>query len=339
MGRVERLNIIREIEQERESRVLVFITGDRRGLETKIATDSFPFCLEHLMKMGHQRQIDLYLYSTGGITMAGFALVNLIRQFCDVFNVIIPFKALSCATLITLGADNIYMTKMGQLSPIDPSVTHALGPKTQMPGQTESAKLVPVNVEDVISYFNLAKKELGLTDNESLVRVFERLSSNVHPLTLGAINRSREQISFLSKTLLASHMDDQEKIDKIVNTLIRGRFSHDYIIGRKEAKEVVGLKIRDMSESLNRNVIKLYEEYDKILQLSVPYNPEIVLGDREITTGSFNGAIIESEKLTHVFRTVKEVKRVTLEPPMVPLPTPACQERVISINWLEDNNI
>ena len=337
MGREERLNIIREIEQERESRVLVFITGDRKGLETKIATDSFPFCLEHLREMGYQRQIDLYLYSTGGITMAGFALVNLIREFCDIFNVIVPFKALSCATLIALGADNIYMTKIGQLSPIDPSVNHPLGPHTSIPGQ--QATLVPVNVEDVNSYFDLAKNELGLKDEESLITVFERLSRNIHPLTLGAINRSREQIRFLAKTLLSHHMDDQTKIDKIVETLVRGRFSHDYLIGHKEAKEVLGLEIRDMSETLTRKVMELYQEYDKVLQLSVPYNPEIILGANEVATGNLNGAIIESDNLTHVFRTVKEVKRVTLKPPVVPLPTIGSQERIISINWLEDNSI
>ena len=337
MGREERLNIIREIEQERESRVLTFITGDRKGLETRIATDSFPFCLEHLMKMGHQKQIDLYLYSTGGITMAGFALVNLIREFCNIFNVIVPFKALSCATLIALGADNIYMTKIGQLSPIDPSVNHSLGPHTSIPGQ--QAKLVPVNVEDVSSYFDLAKNELGLKDEESLVKVFEGLSRNIHPLTLGAINRSREQIRFLAKTLLSYHMKDQTKIDKIVETLVGGRFSHDYLIGHKEAKEVLGLEIRDMSETLTRRVMELYQEYDKLLQLSVPYNPEIILGANEVATGNLNGAIIESDDSTHVFRTVKEVKRVTLKPPVVPLPTIGSQERIISINWLEDNSI
>ncbi|NQE54204.1 hypothetical protein C5S29_11475 [ANME-1 cluster archaeon GoMg3.2] len=337
MGREERLNIIREIEQERESRVLVFITGDRKGLETKIATDSFPFCLEHLREMGHQRQIDLYLYSTGGITMAGFALVNLIREFCDIFNVIVPFKALSCATLIALGADNIYMTKIGQLSSIDPSVNHPLGPHTSIPGQ--QATLVPVNVEDVNSYFDLAKNELGLKDEESLVTVFERLSRDIHPLTLGAINRSREQIRFLAKTLLSHHMDDQTKVNKIAETLVGGRFSHDYLIGPKEAKEVFGLEIRDMSETLTRRVMELYQEYDKVLQLSVPYNPEIILGANEVATGNLNGAIIESDNLTHVFRTVKEVKRVSLVPPVVPLPTIGSQERIISINWLEDNSI
>jgi len=50
------------------------------------------------------------------------------------FNVIIPFKALSCATLMALGADNILMTKMGQLSPIDPSIDSPLAPTAPIPG-------------------------------------------------------------------------------------------------------------------------------------------------------------------------------------------------------------
>ena len=97
--------------------------------------------------------------------------------------------------------------------------------------------------------------------------------------------------------------------------------------------------MRDMSETLTRRVMELYQEYDKLLQLSVPYNPEIILGVNEVATGNFNGAIIESDNLTHVFRTVKEVKRVSLAPPVVPSPTVGCQERIISINWLEDNSI
>jgi len=134
MGRTERLALIKKIEESRSSRLLVYITGDRRGLETKIAIDAYPFCLTQLMQMGYQEKIDLFLYSTGGTTMACYGLVNLIKEFCESFNVIIPFKALSCATLMALGADNILMTKMGQLSPIDPSIDSPLAPTAPIPG-------------------------------------------------------------------------------------------------------------------------------------------------------------------------------------------------------------
>jgi ClpP class serine protease len=117
---------IEKIQEKRDSKLVVYIAGDRRGMETKIATDIFPMFHRHLAQIGTQKKIDLFLYSTGGITIAGYALVNLFREFCEEFNVIIPFKALSCATLISLGANEIVMTKMGQLSPIDPSVEHPL---------------------------------------------------------------------------------------------------------------------------------------------------------------------------------------------------------------------
>jgi len=341
MQRNERHQLIEEIEKLRGSRVLVYIAGDRRGLETKIAADIFPFVLEHLTRMGFQEKVDLYLYSTGGITMAGYGLVNLVKEFCRSFNVIVPFKALSCATLIALGADEIVMTKMGQLSPIDPSINSPLGPQVPIPGQPVAAQVIPLNVEDVMSYLELAAKSLGPDEDKALMaRVFERLSQSVHPLALGAVNRVREQIGFLATTLLSSHIEDKERVNKIVETLIRGRFSHDYLIGRKEAKEVIDLPIVDsMDPRLEDKILKLYSEYDSILQLSVPYHPEMVLAGAEVNTGTLNRAIIESDNLTHVFRTVREVKRITVTPPTVPMPVVGYEERMISERWVKDDNI
>ncbi len=339
MSRKERIELLRRIEDKRNSRILVYITGDRRGLETKIAFDAFPFCLSHLSRMGRQERIDLCLYSTGGITMAGYALVNVVREFCDFLGVIVPFKALSCATLITLGADEILMTKMGQLSPIDPSVISPLGPQVPVPGPPGATQVLPVNVEDAISYLDLARRELALKDEDSLVRIFDRLAQNVHPLTLGSVNRIREQISFLARTLLSRHMKDQQRIENIVETITRGRFSHDYIIGRREAKEVLGLNVVDVPAELDDSIMGLYYKYDGLLQLSTPYHPETVLGQSDVAIGNFDRAIIESDNMTYVFRTKKDIKRVLLGPPQVPATTVAHQERILSEGWVEDNNL
>lgn len=310
MGRTERQELIKAIEKERGSRLLVYLTGDRRGLETRIAMDVFPFIFTHLSRMGFQEKIDLYLYSPGGITMAGYGLVNLIREFCHSFNVIIPFKALSCATLIAFGADEIIMSKMGLLSPIDPSIISPYGPRVPRPDIPGMEALVPVNVEDAISYLDLAKKEAGLKENESLAKVFDKLSTNVPPLTLGAVTRAREQIRFLAKTLLSYHMKDEQEIEKIVNVITRERFSHEYLIGRREAKEIVGLNVIDVSESLEEKIIDLFNEYNSLLNMNVPYNPEEVLGSQDQATGQFDRGIIESDNLTHVFRTKKNIRRV-----------------------------
>ena len=332
------MKLINDIEQERGSKLIVYITGDRRGLETKIATDIFPMFHKHLMEIGYQDRIDLFLYSTGGITIAGYALVNLIREFCDEFNVIVPFKALSCATLIALGANEIVMTPMGQLSPVDPSIQHPLGPSFQLPG-SPIQQITPVNVEDVNSFIDLAKNEFGLKKEESLKTVFEKLVEKIHPLTLGAVQRSRMEISFLAEKLLKYHWSHQSKIDKVVRTLVRERFSHNYIISRREAKEELGLNIVEPDHALTKKIINLFNLYSNILELNTQYSPEALLGDKEKGIFTFYKGIIETNSLLHVFKTKKEVRRVIGHPPNVPVPVIGYQERIIEEGWFEDTTI
>jgi len=339
MNRADRMRLIKKIQEKRASNLVVYITGDREGMETKIGTDIFPMFHKHLTKIGSQKRIDLFLYSTGGITIAGYALVNLFREFCNEFNVIIPFKAYSCATLITLGANEVLMTKMGQLSPIDPSVEHLLGPIVQLPGQPGTGMIAPVNVEDVNAFIDLAKKEVGLGEEESMRKVFEILASKVNPLVLGAVQRSREQIAFLASILMSYHIQDKERIERTVNTLTRERFSHDYIISKKEAKEVLGLNIIEPEEELTSYIIELFNAYNDIIMIDRPYHPEVVLGTDNLKANNFNRAIIESLDLTHVFRTAKEIKRVEVTQPGIPHPVIGYQERILQEEWVEDGSI
>ena len=48
--------------------------------------------------------------------------MNLIRNFCKYFEIIVPFNCHSAGTIISLGANRIVMTKQATLGPIDPSV-------------------------------------------------------------------------------------------------------------------------------------------------------------------------------------------------------------------------
>jgi len=338
MDRKKRIDLIRSIEEKCGSRLVVYITGDRRGLETKIATDVFPMFHRVLMQVGKRKRIDLFIYSTGGITIAGYALVNLLREFCDEFKMIIPFKALSTATLIALGADQIIMTPMAQLSPIDPSIEHPLGPVVQIPGQP-GGRIAPVNVEDVNAFLDLAKNEIGLRDQDSMKKVLDHLASNIHPLLLGAVQRSREQIAFLASNLMKYHCTNENRVKAVVKTLIRERFSHDYIIGRREAKETLKLNIVEPDVELTQLIIDLFSVYNEFLEQNVQYNPETVLGAGKSGTFTFNRGIIESTDLTHVFKTDKEIRRVQVPQEGIPIPLIGYQERILREGWFEDNTI
>ena len=57
MDTAGRKGLIKKIEEERDSRVIVYITGDRQQMETRIGMDVFPMFHHHLVKMGAQMRI------------------------------------------------------------------------------------------------------------------------------------------------------------------------------------------------------------------------------------------------------------------------------------------
>jgi len=70
-----------------------------------------------------EREVDLFLHSPGGSAEAAESLVEYLRtRFVDI-RVIVPVAAMSAATMIALGADEIVMGAHSQLGPIDPQFT------------------------------------------------------------------------------------------------------------------------------------------------------------------------------------------------------------------------
>lgn len=339
MGKGERQALIRQIESETSSRLICYVTGDRQRLETRIAGDTLPLIYDHLRGISGAQRINVFLYTVGGDALAGWAVVSLVREFCDTLGVIIPFRALSCGTLIALGADELIMAKGAQLSPVDPSLASPYNPMP--PGPIPGAvPLLPVSVEDVIGYLKLAKEEAGIKKDEGISKIMAVLSEKVHPMALGAVYRSREQIRLLARKLLAMHEKDRKKIEKLVDILTKELPSHQYLISRKEAKGELGLKVSETSGSLDELIWNLYKDYEEQLQLSVPYNPEAFLRTNDSATLTFDRAAIESLKQdrslrSHVFRTEKEIKRVQSTQPGIPFPVVGIQERIIGDHWVE----
>lgn len=304
MDRQERMNLIERIQKVRNSKLIVYITGDRPNLQARIGANIFPSLHEHLINVGNQPRIDLFLYSTGGDTMTGYALVNLFREFCNEFNVIIPFKAHSCATLISLGANEIVMTKMGQLTPIDPFLDmHPLAPIVELPNQPKP-QIVSINVEEINAFISVAKEEFKLHSEESMRSIFSGLVSNIHPLVLGAIRRSSQQINFLASRLLAYTMTDKEHINKIVEILTHDRFAHNYVINKKEARKELGLNIVDPDPTLNSDIITLFNAYSEMLKFTIPYNSAVINNPNKSKTDESRMAIIESLNLTHTCKNI-----------------------------------
>ena len=290
--RQDRIDLYKQIEAERESKLLVYITSTRGGLETQIANDILPKFTEHLDKMGDTQKITLYLYTNGGNTLAAWSLVNLIRSFCKNFEVIIPANCFSSGTLICLGSDNIIMTKQATLGPIDPSVNGPFNPN--IPGINDPNAKLPVSVEYVNAYIEMAKTNFGINDQHCMKDILLSLSEKIHPMTLGQVFRTRSQIQMLARKLMKWHKLTQEQEDEIVKFLCSESGSHDYSIHRNEAVEHLGLHVEKPTMDFYKIIKAVYDNISTELEFENPYNPNILLNQQNPYHYSFRRGLIES---------------------------------------------
>lgn len=284
----DRKALYAELEKARKSRVLVYVTGDRRQMETQIHSEVMDYFLHHLDAIGDTDRLSLFLYTRGGETLAAWSLVNMLRQFCKHLEVIVPFKAHSAGTLMCLAANTILMTKQATLGPIDPSVNTPLNP--QIIGAPPQAR-VPVSVEDVNGFIEFAKKTL---DGGQLHTAFQALAGNVHPLVLGNAYRARGQIRMLAKKLMGDRFPDEDKANKILEFLCSESGSHDYTINRREAGEQLGLPIEKPNDDLYKLVKKIYDDIAAELELATPYDPNVLLAAQPTVDYSAARGLVES---------------------------------------------
>ena len=89
-----RADLLAQIESQRRAKAILYATGDRDGLETRIGQDVIDLFVDHLDDIGPVERIALLLYTSGGNTSAAWNIVNLVRMFCDDFEVIAPGKCM-----------------------------------------------------------------------------------------------------------------------------------------------------------------------------------------------------------------------------------------------------
>lgn len=290
--RKDRIDLYKDIEAVRESKLLVYITSTRGGLETQIANDILPKFTEHLDKIGDTQKITLYLYTNGGNTLSAWSLVNLIRSFCKKFEVIIPANCFSSGTLICLGSDCIVMTKQATLGPIDPSVNGPFNP--MIPGINDPNAKLPVSVEFVNAYVEMAKETFGINNARSMKDILLNLSEKIHPMTLGQVYRTRSQIQMLARKLMKWHKLSSEQENEIIRFLCSESGSHDYSIHRDEAVEHLGLHVEKPTMELYKVIKAIYDDISAELEFENPYNPRILLNQQNPYRYTFRRGLIES---------------------------------------------
>ena len=291
-------DLIQSLEKERDSRVISYVTGDRPPFATKIAGDIVPLLGNLLDEIGKVKKISLFLYTSGGDMLAPIRIVKLIRNHCDEFEVLVPYKAHSAGTLICLGADAIVMGKLSELTPVDPTTGHPFNPQNPVNPQQR----LEVSVEDLNSYLLFAKEKAGVKD-EQMVDAYKLLVEKLHPLSIGNAYRAYRMARLLTERLLWLHMSrekDKERIAKIIKEITGDITIHAYPIDRDEATDL-GLKIEKASDAIDKTMRGLYEEYASEMRLGQPFHPNELLVGKEMAEINRPGAYLETTDTSYQF--------------------------------------
>jgi hypothetical protein len=173
----------------------------------------------------------------------------------DHLTVLAPLECQSAATMLALGADRILMGPLAHLSAVDTSLTHDLSPIDR------DNDRVSVSNDELLRVIRLWTEQA----KNSTANPYEALFPYVHPLVIGAVDRSSALSTRICEEILSYHIDDLAKAKEISNTLNSGYPSHSYPITLREAKRI-GLNVEPMDESVNGMLSELNEIYSEMGQ-------------------------------------------------------------------------
>jgi hypothetical protein len=208
-----------------------------------------------LRSLGPSREIALFIKSDGGSGEAALRMVNLLRQFTRRLVALVPLECQSAATMLALGADEIHMGPLAQLSAVDTSLTHDLSPIDR------DNNRVSVSQDELLRVINLWQKEV----RDETTNPYEALFTHVHPLVIGAVHRARSLSTKLCVEILSYHMKDRRKAARISNSLNSHYPSHSYPITLREARRV-GLNARPLDPATSALLFELNELYSEMGQ-------------------------------------------------------------------------
>lgn len=246
---VQRIRIIRKIEKNRKSRVIVLI--HRQEI---FAFFGIPFTqfiniedsekiLRAIRLTPPQTPIDMVIHTPGGLVLASEQIARALIKHPGKVSIFIPHYAMSGGTLLALAGDEIIMDENAVLGPLDPIIGEY--PAISIFAAIE--KKPAERVEDKTFIFgDIAKKAI-------------------------------RQVSDTIIDILKENGMEEIKAKKIANNLSSGKWTHDFPITFEEAQKME----LPVKRGLPKEIYELMEHYPQpggrrpsVQYIPVPYEPE-----------------------------------------------------------------
>lgn len=277
--------IVQKIEQQLGYPFLVYWTSSNGS----VCDNDVLALYDVLRTLGQGNKVGIFIKSDGGDVEAALRIVNLIREYYSNVIALVPLECASAATMIALGADEISMGALAHLTAIDSSLTHDLSPldrdnRRVSVSQDELARIIKV-------WGNNAKDHHG--------NPYEEIFKHIHPLVVGAIDRTSSLSIKICKEILSYHIKDEAEAERISWHLNSSYPSHSYPITAKEAARI-GLRISKLDNEINDLLLELNQLYSEMAQRAVTDYDEFNHHDNEILN------ILESSYLQIYYQNDKD---------------------------------
>jgi hypothetical protein len=196
-------------------------------------------------KLDSSKDLLLVIDSRGGEIEPAYFISKAAKKFSQKFIVVVPRKAKSAATLISLGADEIHMGIVSELGPIDPQINGmpALGVSNAVGNIASICQKYP-------GASNMLAKYLALT---------------VEPTTFGYYERIVESaVQYAERLLSNKTLPKKQDNISVWSRLVYEYKDHSFVIDYDEAKDLLGNDmVKTASEELKLGE-SLYNFLDEV---------------------------------------------------------------------------
>ena len=247
MLQAARLKLMRQLEQERGSRVITLIHRQETmallgfPLYRYIDIDDSEEVLRAVKLTDDEVPIDLILHTPGGLVLASEQIAHALCGHPARVTVFVPHYAMSGGTLLALAADEIIMDENAVLGPVDPQL-----------GEYPAASILKV----------VEQKSIDEIDDKTLILA-------------DVARKAVAQVKARAQAILSEHLPE-EKAEQLAQVLSEGRWTHDYPITVEEAQEL-GLPVTSEMPELVYKLMTLYRQPGQrrpsVQYVPVPYRP------------------------------------------------------------------
>jgi hypothetical protein len=244
----KRHSLIRNIQEITGTKVVSYYSNFAHPAGSIIRQDIVLFN-DMLTTLNFPKKLDLILHTPGGIVEVTENIVSVIRERAEQFRVIIPEAAKSAGTLIALASDEIQMSHLAELGPIDPAILVGIDPNTRQPVLRQAWAYIN-------SLKRLEEELRGGRDPNIVIPLVHRIDPTLLDVARNALQYSQS----LAQRWLQTYMKlDAQKASEVAKNLSDAarHLSHGRAIRLKEVSDL-GIKAVKIPDNIWPMVYELH---------------------------------------------------------------------------------